>query len=177
MIRINKTGTIQFLLLFILVQLLFAGLAYSQPPLPVRTLTVNSTQALHFGSFCLESIGSSGGTVTVGYDGNRTSTGEVMLLNTAPSSQAAIYDVNLCQGRTVVITYPAISILNGSNGGFLTLNIGPTEKGPSGSTFQVNTDCSFITQLRVGGTLIVGSNAANPAGTYIGNFSIIFNQQ
>jgi hypothetical protein len=174
---INKIWPIRVVLLFILIQLLFDGLVYSQPPLPTRTFTVNSSQGLHFGTFCLQDIGSSGGTVTVGYDGSRTSTGEVMLLSAAPESQVAIYEISLCQGRSVIMTYPPTSILAGNNGGYITLNIGPTEKGPSGTTLAGSSDCNFITQIRVGGTLIVGSNAANPGGTYTGSFSIIFNQQ
>lgn len=148
-----------------------------QPSLPPRNITVNSTQALHFGSFCLENSGSAGGTVTVDWQGNRTSSGQIYLLPTAPAHQAAIFEISLCQGRSVIISYPQTIVLTGSNGGSLTLNVGPTEKGGNGSLFQVDGDCSFITQLRVEGTLIVGSNSANPAGTYTGSFSIIFNQQ
>lgn len=151
--------------------------AFSQPGLPSRTVTVHSTQAINFGSFCLVNNGSSGGTVTVDWMGNRTATGQVMLLNSGPAPQAAIFEINLCQGRLVVITYPVSTILSGNNGGSVKLNIGPTEKGVSGSAFQVNTECSFITQLRVGGTLVIGSNTANPGGDYSGNFSITFNQQ
>lgn len=156
---------------------LFTVSALSQPGLPSRTVTVHSTQAINFGSFCLVNNGSSGGTVTVDWMGNRTATGQVMLLNSGPAPQAAIFEINLCQGRLVVITYPVSTILSGNNGGSVKLNIGPTEKGVSGSAFQVNTECSFITQLRVGGTLIIGSNTANPGGDYSGNFSITFNQQ
>jgi len=163
--------------LFILVHTLLGFVAIAQPTLPPREVTVNSTQALHFGSFCLQNIGSSGGTVTVDWQGTRTSTGQVLLLETAPAYQAAIFEVNLCQGRNIVITYSSTTTLAGSNGGSLTLNIGPTEKGVSGTAFQVNTDCSFITQIRVGGTLTVGSNTANPGGNYTGSFSITFNQQ
>jgi hypothetical protein len=163
--------------LFILAHTLLGFVAIAQPTLPPREVTVNSTQALHFGSFCLQNIGSSGGTVTVDWQGTRTSTGQVLLLETAPAYQAAIFEVNLCQGRNIVITYSSTTTLAGSNGGSLTLNIGPTEKGVSGTAFQVNTDCSFITQIRVGGTLTVGSNTANPGGNYTGSFSITFNQQ
>jgi hypothetical protein len=77
----------------------------------------------------------------------------------------------------VVINYPVTTLLSGSNGGSVKMNIGPTEKGVSGTAFQVNTDCSFITQLRVGGTLVIGNNTANPGGDYSGNFIITFNQQ
>jgi len=177
MITAIKIRSFCSLCLFILAHLLFSCRVHAQPGLPPRTVTVNATQALHFGSFCLQNAGSSGGTVTVDWQGSRTSTGEVTLLATAPLHQAAIFEVNLCQGRNVIITYSATITLNGSNGGSLLLNIGPSEKGVSGTSFQVNTDCSFITQLRVGGTLTVGNNASNPGGTYTGSFSITFNQQ
>jgi hypothetical protein len=156
---------------------LFVFSSYSQPGMPSRTVTVHSTQAINFGSFCLVNNGSSGGTVTVDWQGNRTATGQVMLLNSGPAPQAAIFEINLCPGRMVVINYPLTTILSGSNGGSVNMNIGPTEKGVSGTAFQVNTDCSFITQLRVGGTLVIGNNTANPGGDYSGNFSITFNQQ
>jgi hypothetical protein len=173
----NNIRPLRVVSLFIVLQLLFAGMAFSQPVLPARTFTVSATQGLHFGTFCLQNIGSSGGTVTVDYDGSRTSTGEVMLLSAAPESREAIYEINLCQGRSVIMTYPATAILAGNNGGYMTLNIGPTEKGPSGTTFEGNTNCGFITQIHIGGTLVIGSNAANPGGTYTGSFNIIFNQQ
>jgi hypothetical protein len=171
-IRIRRLLSVIFPAFFLL-----AITSYSQPVLPSRTVTVQSTQAINFGSFCLVNNGSSGGTVTVDWMGNRTATGQVMLLNSGPAPQAAIFEINLCQGRLVVITYPSFTILSGNNGGSVKLFIGPTEKGLSGSAFQVNTDCSFITQLRVGGTLVIGSNTANPGGDYSGNFSITFNQQ
>jgi len=163
--------------LVILFFILFVAKSFSQPGLPARTVTVRSTQAINFGAFCLVNNGSSGGTVTVDWQGNRTATGQVMLLNSGPAPQAAIFEINLCQGRLVVINYPATTMLTGSNGGSVKMTIGPTEKGPSGSAFQVNTNCNFITQLRVGGTLTINSNSANPAGDYSGNFSITFTQQ
>ena len=149
----------------------------AQPVLPPRSITVNSTQALHFGTFCLENSGSSGGTVTVDWQGNRTATGQVVLLPVAPMHQSAIFEISLCQGRAVTISYPQSIILTGNNGGQMTMEIGPTEKGVSGASFQVNGDCNFITQLRVGGKLFVGSNSSNPGGVYTGEFNIVFNQQ
>jgi hypothetical protein len=153
------------------------GIAFSQPGLPPREISINATQALSFGSFSLESLSGPGGTVTVDWQGNRTATGQIVLLSSAPSHQAAIFEVNLCQGRSVIITYPSTTVLTGSNGGTLLMEIGPTEKGVSGTSFQVNTDCSFVTQLRVGGKLYVENNQANPGGYYTGNFYITFNQQ
>ena len=150
---------------------------FAQPEPPPRSITVTPTQSLHFGTLCLASLSSGGGTVSIDWQGYRSSTGDVVLLPIAPTHTPAIFEIKLCQGRNVVITYSPTTILTGTNGGFVTLNIGPTEKGPSGSSFSVNADCNFATQLRVGGTLIVGNNSANPGGFYSGSFSITFNQQ
>jgi hypothetical protein len=149
------------------------NLSYSQPTLPQRTLTVTATQAIHFGTLCV--IGPAGGTVTVGYDGSRTSTGTITLLSMEPTAQPAIFEVKLCQGRNVIITFLPTTILSGSNGGSLTLDIGPTEKGINGAFFPTNSDCNFITPLRVGGTLHVPGTAV--PGIYTGSFSVTFNQE
>jgi hypothetical protein len=162
-------------LLFLTTILIFdVCISYSQPNLPQRSMTVSATQAIHFGSFfCISNLQ---GTVTVGYDGSRTSTGGVTLLSMAPTSQPAIFDIKLCPGRNVIITYDAKTELIGSNGGpTLTLEIGPTEKGISGSSFTTNSDCNFITQMRMGGKLNIPYNAT--PGTFTGSFDIIFNQE
>ncbi|MFZ4400309.1 MAG: DUF4402 domain-containing protein [Bacteroidales bacterium] len=163
------------LLFYIIIQLITIKVI-AQPALPNRSVTVVATQAINFGAFCLQTVASSGGTVQLDWQGNRSSTGQVVLLN-SDSYYPAIFEIQLCQGRTVIITYPPTTTLTGSNGGFLTLNIGPTEKGGNGASFEVNNDCNFVTRLRVGGTLTVGNNSANPGGIYTGSFSITFNQQ
>jgi hypothetical protein len=161
-------------LLFVAIVLFFCDkFSFAQPDLPQRSLTVTSTQALHFGTFCLTS--GAGGTILVGYDGSRSSTGDIVLLSMAPAAQPAIFEIKLCQGRNVTITFDATSILTGSNGGSLTLDIGPTEKGGNSASFSTNSDCNYITPLRVGGTLHVPGTAI--PGTYTGSFEITFNQE
>ncbi len=161
------------LLCFTTVLYFYANISYSQPKLPPRTMTVTAAQAIHFGTLCL--TGGSGGTVKVGFDGSRNSTGGIALLSMPPTAQPAIFDIKLCSGRISNITYSATTVLTGNNGGTLTLDIGPTEKGISGSSFITNNDCNFITQLRVCGTLHIPDNAI--PGTYSGNFDITFNQE
>jgi hypothetical protein len=161
------------LIFFITVLIVCINTLYAQPDLPQRSLTVTSTQAIHFGTLCV--TGASGGTVTVGYDGSRISTGDVLLLSMAPSAQPAIFEIMLCQGRNVIITYSATTTLTGSNGGSLTIDNGPTEQGISGSSFTTNSDCNFITPLRMGGTLHIPGTAI--PGTYTGSFEITFNQE
>ena len=160
------------MLFYAFVLLLYPNLSFAQPTLPQRTLTVTSTQSLHFGAFCV--TGSGGGTVTVGYDGVRTSTGGITLLGISPISTPAIFEVKLCEGRNVVITFNATTTLSGP-GNSLTLDIGPTEKGPNGSNFQTGGNCDYINQIRVGGTLNVPG--ATYSGTYSGTFNITFNNE
>lgn len=158
----------RFLKLLFLTTILFFCVTFSF----AQTLTVTATQAIHFGTICL--TGSSG-TVTVGYDGSRTSTGNILLLSMAPTAQPAIFEIYHCPGGNVSITFDATTILTGSNGGSLSLDIGPTEKGPNGSIFATNSDCNIITPLRVGGTLHIPGTAIS--GTYTGSFAITVNHQ
>lgn len=160
--------------LFLVTALFFCvNFTYAQPNLPQRTLTVTPTQSIHFGTFCLSST--AGGTVTVGYDGSRSSTGDIILLSMSPTAQPAVFEIKLCQGRNVIINFDASITLTGSNGGSLTLDIGPTEKGGNNASFITNNDCNFITPLRVGGTLHIPGTAI--PGTYSGSFEITFNQE
>jgi hypothetical protein len=160
-------------LLITTITLLYTIVSYAQPGLPQRSLTVTPTQAIHFGTLCV--TGGAGGTVTVGYDGTRTSTGSITLLSVSPTAQPAIFEIKLCEGRNVIITFSPTTILTGSNGGSLTLDIGPTEKGPDGAGFTTNSDCNFVTPLRVGGTLHIPGTAI--PGDYTGTFDITFNQE
>ena len=165
----------RFLKLLLITTVLFVcvNISFAQPVLPQRSITVTATQGIHFGTICL--AGSSGGNVILGWDGSRTSTGDILLLSIAPTAHPSVFEIKLCEGRNVVITFDATTILNGSNGGSLTFDNGPTEKGPNGSSFSTNSDCNFITTMRMGGTLHI-PGAAIP-GTYTGSFAITFNQQ
>jgi len=158
----------RFLKLFLLTTILFSCVNFS-----FAQLTVTDTQAINFGTFCL--TGGAGGTITVGYDGSRTSTGNILLLSMVPTAQPAIFEIKLCPGGNVSITFDVTTNLTGSNGGSLTLDIGPTEKGPNGSIFATNSDCNIITSLHVGGTLHVPGTAIS--GTYTGSLAITINQQ
>ncbi len=171
---IVKKSNRDFLKLFLLtlVFLLLKGLSFAQPILPQRTITVSATQAMHFGTLCLN--GTTGGSVTLGYNGVRTSS-DIYLSALAPAAQPAIFEIKLCEGRNVIITYSPTITLTGSNGGSFELDIGPTEYGVSGSSFPVISDCNFITPIRVGGTLHIPDYA--PAGIYTGSFDIIFEQE
>lgn len=166
-VQLNKPF---FKLLFAALILFFClEVSYAQPDMPQRTITVQPTQAIDFGTFYVISAG----TITVDWQGNVSTTGGVVSLSSS-TARPAIFEIKLCQGRNVTITYdPTTTITNGTPS--LTLNVGPTEEGTSGSDFPVNSDCNFITSLRVGGTLDVPGSS--PSGTYNGSFSMTFTQQ
>jgi hypothetical protein len=171
--ELKKYNTLLRLLFTVVVLFFCITVSFSQPALPPRTLTVTATQAIHFGTLC--STGGAGGTVIVGFDGSRSSTGDILLLAGVPTSQPAIFEVKLCEGRKIILTFSPTTIMTNGAGGSLTLHIGPTDRGISGAFFLTNSDCNFINILRVGGTLEIPASVQ--PGVYTGYFDIIFNQE
>jgi hypothetical protein len=168
-IKRNKYHIHRLLLLFA-VAFLFINSGFAQPVLPQRQITALPTQPIDFGTFYVTGAGS----ITVDYAGNVTTNGGVVSLDQTTVTPA-IFEIKLCQGRTVTIDYDYSVWLDGSNGGQLELIIGPSEYGGDGAEFPVNNDCNFITIIRVGGTLDV---PANPVpGVYIGSFPMNFTQK
>jgi S-formylglutathione hydrolase FrmB len=157
-----------FLKLFFFTLFCCLNTVYSQPSLPQRTISAIPTQPIDFGTFYV--IGA--GTITVNWQGSVSTTGGVVVVSSL-NSRPAIFDITLCQGRNVTLTYnPTTTITNGAPS--ITLTLDDTEKGPSGATFAVDTNCTFITTLRVGGTLVIPDGAAK--GVYTGSFSMNFTQ-
>ncbi len=165
--------TYNILCVFFVFLLFYFDTSFAQPQLPQRTLSVTPTQGINFGT--LSVTGMSGGTVTVGYDGSRTASGSVALLSIAPNAQCAIFEIKICQGRNVIISFSPSTTLTGSYGDQLTLDLGPTDRGPNGVSFMSNADCNFVNVLRMGGTLHVPGTA--PSGSYSGSFNLTLNQE
>jgi hypothetical protein len=147
------------------------NISFAQPGLPPRTITVTATQPIEFGAFV---VTGSGGTITVDWHGVRSSIGGIVLVS-ASICKPAIFEVKLCPGRNVTITYAPTILLSNGIGGSLTLYIGPTEMGENGDHFIVTSDCNFITPFHVGGTLNIPSGSV-PEGIYTGVFDITFTQ-
>lgn len=158
------------LLLLVIASFLFILNGVAQPMLPQRSITALPTQPIDFGTFCVTGAGS----ITVDYAGNVITDGGVVSIDQS-SVTPAIFEIKLCQGRTVTIAYDYSVQLTGSNTGNLELVIGSTEYGGDGAEFPVSNDCNFITVLRVGGTLVVPANPVT--GFYSGSFPITFTQQ
>jgi hypothetical protein len=146
---------------------------FSHPPPPPRPISVyvNPAQGLIFGAFYQ---GNSGGTITVFPDGSRSVTGDVIQANLGYLFSPAIYEVNANLGTIITIMNGPDINLTGTNGGFMKLHVGTSSlKSP----FTSKVDYTGQTEVRIGGTLTVGSPQTNPPGSYNGYFSIIFMQQ
>lgn len=144
--------------------------AQQQPPRPV-TIYVNPSQGLIFGAFFQ---GISGGTVIIYPDGSRTVTGSIVQANLGYPFSPAIFEVDANPGTLISILNGPDVTLTGSNGGFLQLHVGASS---TGSPFITTAVPPVRTLVRIGGTLIVGSPLANPAGSYSGSFSVTFIQE
>ncbi len=165
---------ILLLLLFLMSSAAQAQVFPENPPIPVK-VEVRNSRFLNFGSF---TSGTTGGTVTVDYNGTRTATGDVFLLNLGNSPSSAIFDLTANPGTLISITIPANFILDGDGGtgGQLRLDINMDHLSP-GQSFITTALPPSTNEILVGGTLTVGSDAQNPAGFYTGTFSLIFNYE
>lgn len=163
-----------YLKLIILITGIFAVTnvnAQENPPIPVA-VEVRNAQFLNFGSF---TVGPTGGTVSVDFNGVRNSTGEIHLLNIGSSSVSyAIFDVYANPGTILQIQFPAEVQLVGPPGSNVTLNINPDTEIDTGRIFVTNQNPHAV---YVGGTLNIPSGDAAPPGPYNGSFSLTFIHQ
>jgi hypothetical protein len=125
-------------------------------------------QHLHFGTF---SAGNTGGTLILSTTGSRTTTGTVVAINQGASASAAMFDVDAVYGAMVSVLNGPDVTLTGSNGGSMLMHIGASNPA---SPFITTVRQPLRTHVYIGATLTVGSQAANPPGTYSGNFYVTF---
>jgi hypothetical protein len=146
-------------------------IAQPLPPRPV-IITVNSSQPLAFGAF---TPGAAGGAVTVTPDGGtRCSSGTIILLNMGMIYTPAMFYVTANPGTVISLLSGPPSTITGSNGGTLTLQ--PDGTWPA-SPFVTTVPYQQQTTVLVGGTLTVGTIAANPPGSYSGTIDVTFVQE
>jgi len=130
--------------------------------------SVTVDQNLSFGTFCPS--GSSGGTVTIDINGNRTSSGNIILFSST-FSEAVLTFHSSNRNKTVysITKSSQITLSRIGGGGTMKLTLGT----PSTTYFYVR---KYQTKsFSIGGTLTVGSIAANPGGNYSGTFHLTCN--
>jgi hypothetical protein len=159
-------------IIFTLLLFLGANRARGQEP-PPRPLSVyiNPLQGLNFGAFFQ---GATGGSVIIYANGARSVTGDLVQASLGYPFSPAIFEVDADPGTRVSILNGPDVTLSGSNGGSIVLHIGSSD---IGSSFITTAIPPSRTQLRIGGTLTVGSALANPSGAYSGTFQLIFMQE
>lgn len=144
--------------------------AQQPPPRPI-SVYANPAQGIVFGAFYQ---GTFGGTVTIYPDGSRSTTGDVIQANLGYSFSPAIIEVDANVGTIITIMNGPDVTLSGSNGGSIKLHVGASS---IASPFISKEISPNRTQIRIGGTLTIGSASANPVGIYNGTFSVNFIQQ
>lgn len=175
---INNRATIKLSTLFIkkagfiIGILLFPNLIFAQenPPTPI-SVEVSAVQFLNFGTF---TTSNTGGTISVNYLGQRTQTGDVVLLNYGATPSYASYDVTASPGTILTITHPNNIPLSGSNTGTIYLNI---DSYSNGKTFLAKATPPMTNAISIGGTLSIGDLLSNPPGNYSGTVTITLIQQ
>jgi len=167
--RIPQIRTILFILCSIFMILIsIPAQAQEHPP---RPLQVSIYQNLNFGAVIQGSIG---GHIIIDPEGSRTIFGDIIPVNLGYNYYPAIFNIEAIPGSLITIVNGPDITLTGSNGGTLLMKIGLSIPG---SPFVANQIPPFRNEVRIGGTLYIGNSAANPAGNYIGTFSVTFIQQ
>jgi len=151
--------------------MIFDGLPLQAQEMPPRPIAVYLEQDLSFGAFY---HGFTGGDVIIYPDGSRSATGDVVLVNLGFLYFEAVFRVDANPGTLVSVLFGSQSILTGSNGGFMTVEVG--ESYPV-SPFICTAVPPDRTAVSVGGRLIVGNSLANPVGDYSGLFMVTFIQE
>jgi len=152
-----------------LVMILLSFSAYSQEH-PPRPMQVSTFQNLSFGAFI---PGPGLGKVIIDPQGSRSVTGGIIPFSSMGFPYyPAIFEISAIPGTLINIVFGPDVVLTGNNGGTLLLHV---DTSLPNSPF-INTK-STNTQVRIGGTLNVNNIATNPAGNYIGTFSVTFVQQ
>lgn len=170
-IHFDRHRCILFLTSLLFLIIFCQGLHAQQPPPRPISVYVNPAQGLIFGAFFQ---GISGGTVIIYPDGSRSVTGDIVQANLGYPFSPAIFEVDANVGTLITILNGPDVTLTGSNGGSMKLHLGASS---TGSPFISTVTPPARTQVRIGGTLTVGSPLANPSGVYNGYFSVTFVQQ
>ena len=148
----------------------FQAVAQEMPPKPISVF-VDPEQEMSFGAFYPLNAG---GTITISSSGSRSTTGDVVLINQQFTYTPASFQIEALPGTLINIQNGPDVILYGSNGGTMTLHL---EDSDPPSPFITSVAPPDRTEVKIGGTLIVGNISTNGAGNYNGTFTIIFNQE
>ncbi len=130
-------------------------------PLRAQPLEVERIQHMDFGTFA---TGSSGGTVVISPEGNRSVTGTVVGLD-ASNISSAKFLFTVSGNRIVSLIFPEQTQLTRSAGGSMTITNFTSDM--PGNQFQTYPPLKTY-YVNVGATLNVQNSTVNPGGRYTG---------
>jgi hypothetical protein len=133
--------------------------------------SVSVIQGLNFGTFHADH---GGGNITINPAGERSFTGNFILINQGRYYSAATIEIEAVEGTVINIITPQNVELTGSNGGSMNLQIGESDRGDS---FIMDGNPSGKTLINIGGRLKLGSSNTRPPGKYSGEFYIMFSYE
>lgn len=131
-------------------------------------IIVTTLQDIQFGYF---TQGPTGGAISVSADGTRSVTGSVIPLNFGNNYFQAIFEIEAPLGSIISMASGQNAILNGSNGGSMSLQI---DNSIPASPFYTTVTPPAKTQVNVGATLVVGNSLGSPPGNYTGSVYVLF---
>jgi hypothetical protein len=123
-------------------------------------------QGVQFGTFV---SGSSGGVITINYEGERTSTGSIILINQGDVFQPVVFGIDAPLGTIITLLKGPDVTLQGANGGKIILSLGTSDRGSYFVSTAVPPNKNYVAFTT---TLTVGTIQENPSGSYSGILSI-----
>ncbi|MEB2780501.1 DUF4402 domain-containing protein [Algoriphagus sp. C2-6-M1] len=133
-------------------------------------IQVYQESPLNFGDMILSETS---GTVTINPAGDRTATGNIILLNNSEINPL-ILSVEAPYGSNIQIQFGTEQLLYGSNGGQLGLTLNASNPV---SPFTSLATPPQRTTIYIGGTLSLGTRSTTPAGVYSGSVTLVFIQE
>lgn len=163
-----KNPVFRLFTLAVILVVFFCKTLGAQPFIPKRgSMQVHAVQELAFGSFV---TGSTGGTVVVSPEGNRSVTGTVIGLALSPVS-SAVFEVEIAGRHWIHFNFPESAQLT-RTGGSESMTITNFTSDKPENRFRTDPGPPKTYPVKVGATLNVQNSTINPQGDYTGTFTV-----
>lgn len=133
-------------------------------------INIYPVQDFNFGNFYPNNAG---GTISISTEGSRSSTGDIVLLNSGLPVSQAIFEIEAPLNSRFSMNY-SNSVLTNGTGGSMSLEITGSNPASVFTHTAVSPDRSTI---YFSGKLTVGNLISSPPGDYHGTVSITFNYE
>jgi len=142
-----------------------------QPAMAMITIAISASEVLHFGSFAVNGTG----TITINTAGARSSTGGITLIPGGGLESQGIVSISGSTGLAIDLSMSGTSFVISNGADTMTVN-NFNVVSDAGGVAETITLTTTPQTFNIGARLNV-ANAAQPDGTYIGNYTITANYQ